>query len=934
MKKRILATCMLLLVSLLSTAQNYNFYGTMSRDQLELYMSRAITMAGLVDQISCYSSSCTPGPSTYYDPVAFNANLSMLANMDAKYIGRSCGLWGGEWVVNGGYFNYVGQMVAGINGAYSIRQVKPVIQAAIFEIVTSDINGIMMSDEVANTYHIAKRNFRYNDMLYSNGSYVNNWGTNASVPDMSRPETQMWFYFMATQYIDRGIEALHMGQVELMDDNDPNHQYWWDLLSKIRAYAKTRNRGLVLIDAHTSGLYVGNTDQLLFDLHASPLRILSLQPHWPAPATNGGPAKLDYNTGCGTPYKNTKGGKTYFGWYATTLPYLVELDNYGISSQPNTFQACWSPWGWDEITWFGLQTEQYRNTWLKYAYYKVKCLDENAFLEMPGRRGMTEAGVPWPGNTYQAAMGYYNQANTIRDLWNGVYNNADNWTHHNFTEEEVYNQPTTPEVNSSLIFVGTDKAYYIADDGYIHGYIKDNGATGVWRTVSPAYASQVSASSQAKAKSDLIASPDGNTLLYIGIDGFIHGYTINNVWSYTYFDFPTTQMVQQNLKAYQNLVFTSNTRLYYIANETQTNNKRVHGFIKTATGWLTTSPTYANQTPSGSQQQAGGALTFNGTDRLYFVGADGFLYYHTIIDDWTYVYTAVPQTLLIQQNLRILPFKLAVNGSKVYYVGKEIANANAYHIHALIDNNNGTWATVSPSYSADFYNGQSISSQIQPNYQGEIAVSPDGKSIAYIGKDSKVYYYKDINAGWNFSYNATAGTPVLTAAAVNSLQYTSNTQLFFTSRPPVYTTSISSGDRKIHYYEFQQYFCENPAIRAVESGYVPLSSRVPLRGDIPLNTTISRTIPQRPDGNASGLSFDVFPNPANDVINLLIEGSSEYNYHYKVTNAVGQKVMEGDLSNDSDPRINTSNLPAGIYYISLMNGAHNLSGNRKIVITK
>lgn len=37
----------------------------------------------------------------------------------------------------------------------------------------------------------------------------------------------------------------------------------------------------------------------------------------------------------------------------------------------------------DEITWFALQDKLYRDNWLKYAYYKVHCIDDNIFFSLP-----------------------------------------------------------------------------------------------------------------------------------------------------------------------------------------------------------------------------------------------------------------------------------------------------------------------------------------------------------------------------------------------------------------------------------------------------------------------------------------------------------------------------------------------------------------------
>ena len=104
------------------------------------------------------------------------------------------------------------------------------------------------------------RNFHYAEMLYPDGHFVNHWGDGSSVPDMSRLETRMWFYFLATSYIDVGIEAIHVGQVGLMDNNDPGHAGWLDMLGRVRAYAHQHaRRHLLICDAHTpTGGYVEN----------------------------------------------------------------------------------------------------------------------------------------------------------------------------------------------------------------------------------------------------------------------------------------------------------------------------------------------------------------------------------------------------------------------------------------------------------------------------------------------------------------------------------------------------------------------------------------------------------------------------------------------------------------------------------------------------
>jgi hypothetical protein len=65
-------------------------------------------------------------------------------------------------------------------------------------------------------------------MLYSDGRRKDHWGKGASVPDMSQLETRLWFLYLAAGYIDLGVEAIHFGQVEIMDNRDKQHIHWRD----------------------------------------------------------------------------------------------------------------------------------------------------------------------------------------------------------------------------------------------------------------------------------------------------------------------------------------------------------------------------------------------------------------------------------------------------------------------------------------------------------------------------------------------------------------------------------------------------------------------------------------------------------------------------------------------------------------------------------
>ena len=218
-------------------------------------------------------------------------------------------------------------------------------------------------------------------MLYPFGHRHNHWSKGSSVPDMSRLETRMWFFYVAKRWIDMGVEAIHFGQVEIMDDWDRSHRHWRDMMKKIRDYAtKNARRHMVLTDAHVPSGGIVHKGKLMFDLHSFPSRPKSVK---------GQPYKAILEKGFSDSiYGRSKGGITPSGWKCESLPYIVEIDNFGVSKHPGEFREDDKihVWGWDEINWFIKQPEDYRNEWLKYAYEWVRKTDKNGYFQLPLRR--------------------------------------------------------------------------------------------------------------------------------------------------------------------------------------------------------------------------------------------------------------------------------------------------------------------------------------------------------------------------------------------------------------------------------------------------------------------------------------------------------------------------------------------------------------------
>ena len=234
--------------------RDYRFDGKISREVLENYLSRAVTFTDFLH-----------GKGSVAD------NLRFLTNTGAKFVGRAIYRWGGE-----------DGLPALIETAKPIaRQAHEadsdmILQAACFEIVTTSVGELPVPEWLFREFGlpVEQRTYRYDAMLYPDGRRRNQWGQGGSVPDTSQLETRMWFLFLAASYIDVGVEAIHFGQVEIMDERDKAHVHWRDLLTRVRAYAvQHARRHFVLCDAHVPSGGIVCDGRLLLDFHSFPLRI-------------------------------------------------------------------------------------------------------------------------------------------------------------------------------------------------------------------------------------------------------------------------------------------------------------------------------------------------------------------------------------------------------------------------------------------------------------------------------------------------------------------------------------------------------------------------------------------------------------------------------------------------------------------------------------
>jgi hypothetical protein len=369
-------------------AQDYHFDGSISKEVLENYLDRSVSFTELLhDDLSVARNSHGVDPKD---------NLRFILNTKAKFVGRALMCWGRERELDTLCHN------AKIF-ADRIHQADPdiVLQGAAFEIVTRGVESVAIPEYVFKEFDqpVTNRHFVFADIGFTNGN--RRTMGNGNIPDMSRLEARMWFYYLVTKYIDAGIEAVHFGQVGLMDQNDRHHVGWIDMLTRVRTYAHQHARRHFLIcDAHTPRGGFVEDGHLLFDAHAFPLRIDE------GDAPLKGVLEVGHSDSL---FKKSMGGITPSGWSCEHLPYLVEFDNFGGRNQGSSSKGTIFIWGYDEITWFSVLPEAERNAWLRYAWNWLKETDPAGHLEMPGSRtislGRGGAAAPAASATTTNAAG-------------------------------------------------------------------------------------------------------------------------------------------------------------------------------------------------------------------------------------------------------------------------------------------------------------------------------------------------------------------------------------------------------------------------------------------------------------------------------------------------------------------------------------------------
>jgi len=203
----------------------------------------------------------------------------------------------------------------------------------------------------------------------------------------------------------------------------------------------------------------------------------------------------------------------------------------------------------------------------------------------------------------------------------------------------------------------------------------------------------------------------------------------------------------------------------------------------------------------------------------------------------------------------------------------------------------------------------------------DITVSSDGRTIAYIGVDEKVYYYKEIGGGWLYSYNVIPSNPV---HATSSLQFRDDQNLY-------YVSGYASGDRNVHYFRFQEDYCNNPFIQLIERGEGNEGENIPEKGIQPGQSGRMAKNMQPSLNNVTDKVL-LYPNPASGIINIKVSGVADPGRSYTIKNMLGVKIQEGQIAEEQIFIIDVSKFTSGNYIITIFAPGQGTSYNRRFTV--
>lgn len=241
---------------------DYDFNGyPVPRKTIEAYLSRSAGMPGLLSLPFQYNNgSNTHNAAALASSPEIAHTLNLINTLSPKMIERADALWGDDaWVFlpGIGHWDNIEWMATQVHNIDD----QIILDAGLMECVatnvslTGTIRTLGALSNPAEAYirtafpnlplggiNITPKSMLYPEIVWAiDNNLLTPTADTWLWPDISRLETQVWFYYRACEYIRRGFESIHMGRMDLMLKRDCDNLIIADLIQKINNFGSSPN---------------------------------------------------------------------------------------------------------------------------------------------------------------------------------------------------------------------------------------------------------------------------------------------------------------------------------------------------------------------------------------------------------------------------------------------------------------------------------------------------------------------------------------------------------------------------------------------------------------------------------------------------------------------------------------------------------------------
>lgn len=381
---------------------NYVISADYSSAVLENYLKRSMTMDGIFNR-----------------PEEANEHIRMATATGAKHLSRTVYVKGNE-----SELDLVLSAAEPLISQTHAEDHDIICEASIYNIISKDIeagNRIQIPSDVLELFGEKTdtiRYFRFNEMVHEEVDTLN-LGSEEGLLDISRVISRMWYFYLAQQYIDIGIEGINLMYFPNVIVNDTTSLgYAFEVVDNIRKYGESNGRrSFAIITAITNHSLIRGKKSIL-DFNSYYIR--------PKRGAEAIEVVQEYGFHDAI-YGNSEGGTNPLGESIETLPYVVFFSSGTSNGKITSNHGDDYVWGYDEISWFSILKRKEQILFLETHADWVKRKDLVGFLQMPGVVPLFVNTPPYREQLFYAndkssrIKNSYKLEKTIRKIWFTIY---------------------------------------------------------------------------------------------------------------------------------------------------------------------------------------------------------------------------------------------------------------------------------------------------------------------------------------------------------------------------------------------------------------------------------------------------------------------------------------------------------------------------------